>query len=462
MTAAWLVAILISAEASPPSDALVPYRMSMRVAATGATGIAGPWWDDLRTGLHHAARRVRGEAWQLTIDAVSIEALNKNPSNGEKADKVYAVRLDRPLGSAQLLATVREYDAILQAWGPPWQRSLATGETLPESLFALVDRAHRPVARVLGRQQGQVEISLRASALLPQSSGAQPAADGLPMTIVRLLGEPDALERSVVNFSYLVYRAPATSGSFTQRADTVSVFRDPTTRRSRKRMEIWAVGSPVSPSGRTELEFRTLTGDRPIAGYEVAVRPAGQTSIYSLGSTDHRGRATVRAEQVLSTLSKPAPLVDVLLLSGQTVVARFPLVPGAPEILLAKASIDPILPAVSGQILALQEEVVDISARRKLLELRLRRAAGENQLERTKAIADEINALPNRAVFEEKLASIRKSVDDQSKTAKQASLGSQVKRLFLQTERLLNQVPQEKVVIETVVTPAEEGTPAPP
>lgn len=456
----WALALAADAPAAArPLEASRPYvvHATLDLPDTGApSGLR----EDLERSLQRLSQQVLGRAW--TLDFPEAQANPEiSPPIKEPGEKWFWIQLRRSRRLPAWEIEAREYDALVGAWGPAATRSLRRdGDLDSEVLGAMLD-AFRPVARVVGRERGVGELDLVGSIRLSQSSGQSIVSAGTPFQIVRQhLEEENRME--IVPWSYLTLLPEDAGGSprITRRAEIVSVFRDPLTRRSRKKIELWGIACPPASPDHTVVTFLNRADDRPIVGYEVAVRLRGQPATFTLGATDDQGRANIGRLERGSTRAN-SRVLDVMLKSGQTVVARFPLVPGTPAELTAKASTDPLLAEVAGATLALQEEVVDLAARRKIMELRLEKAAQEEQLEAARHWVDEINAMPNRVVLAERLEEIRSWSEQRSKDLKQKSVGPDVQRLLAQTERLLEAVPKDKLAVEQVDTPAD-SPPSPP
>ena len=120
----------------------------------------------------------------------------------------------------------------------------------------------------------------------------------------------------------------------------------------------------VPTGGSTLLSLQSRTEPRrPLGGYDVYSYPPGQkTAVTRVGRTDRQGQLLIPPTDV--------PLRVLLVRSGNEVLARLPIVPGLEPQLTALIANDDQRLAAEGFITGLQEELVDVFARRKILMMR--------------------------------------------------------------------------------------------
>jgi hypothetical protein len=448
-------------DAAPVSEAARPYRVALFLAHDVAPALPASSMRDLAVDLSTAAARLLGECWRLEIRLSPNLAGLPDPAFAETKegppDKLLLVRLDARPGPDPPTAVVREFDALMGEWGPPCTAALRRDPELPMQVLRLCLRAFRPTAEIVGKEKGRARLSVRGAARIPQTSDVVLLGRREPLKILRIAADKPN-EPEVVPWSYLVLRAESDSARrFSVEADVVSLFRDPLTRRSRTPIRLAAIACRIGDETTTLVEFRTRPDDRPIVGYEVAARVLGQAGFASLGSTDYSGRIAVSAPTSSGRASRDARVVEVHLRSGDLVLARFPMVPGDRPLLVAQTSIDPLLPETAGRVVAFQESLVDLAAQRKLLELRYQRAAADSNLPRMKEIVERLNALPDREEARRRLAELEESAKARSLELGQRSLGLNLRRLFAQSQALVERsVPDGKYQIQA----AEDAPPA--
>ncbi len=453
----WMLSTIGTADAAPSTPtprlaAQIPYVVEGWIDIEPHPAISPQISQRWKADLATSARRLLGEAWNLELVDAPVSIRRQLPSTPKPTrdgtvDKIFVARLRwNDLASAIELVS-DEYDLSTRTWGGSSRRVISLDRRVGDAIVEAWLRSFRPLAEIVGRSRGKGEISLKGEALVSKASGIHFGRPGQVYTIYRQLADGSDVPTPVA-WSYLILKpVSADTPRLVESTEIASLFRDPLTKRSRQKIKLWALGIAEADHGETQLTFQTRPGNRPVAGYEVAIKPWGEPATYSIGTTNYRGEINIRFPDGVAP--GESAVCEVLLLSGSTVVARFPLVPGSPKFLLAQASIDPLLAEISGTMMAMQEEIVDQSARRKILELRLRKAASENLLDKTKEIAESINAIPRRANFQERLDKVKEQVTARSKELKQNRIGSNVNRLFMQTERLIQAVPQDEVIIET-------------
>ncbi len=116
----------------------------------------------------------------------------------------------------------------------------------------------------------------------------------------------------------------------------------------------------VPPGGSTVLVLRSRTEPKgPLGGYEVWSHPPGSKVPVLLGLTNRQGRLVVPPDAVM--------LRVLLVKSGDDLLAKLPVVPGLePQVTAELANHERRLEA-EGFLAGLQEELVDLVARRKIL-----------------------------------------------------------------------------------------------
>jgi hypothetical protein len=441
------------ATADSRSAALTPYRIEAWIDLQPHPALIALAGGTVKQQVQQSLQRIVGQAWQIEIkDApVSFRAGLPDPTtlpNKASLDKLFIAQATWNSAQGRIDWRTQEYDFASRDWSPPLMQLSDAERPIARGLAEAWLASFRPTAEIVGKSKAMGEISVRGSQRISRASGWQIVGPGTVFQIFRQKADLTDSPASVP-WSYLIFNQDNQdqSNRLIQKVEIASLFRDPLTRRSRTKIKLWAMAIPEHGPTETLVTFLSRQDERPIAGFEVAIRPWKQPATYSIGNTNYRGERLVRWPEGDSIPT--ARVGEVLLLSGSTIVATFPLVPGAPDRIIAQASIDPLLTEIAGQMLSIQEEIVDHSARRRILERQLRKAASDEQLEQTRAIAQKINDLPNRTFFKEKLDKLRSEANQRSKTLKQPRLGSGVNRLFLQTDRLVENIPQEQLIIET-------------
>ena len=107
--------------------------------------------------------------------------------------------------------------------------------------------------------------------------------------------------------------------------------------------------------------------DQPLVGYEVYSRPPeDEQSTELIGRTDWRGELWIERDA-----RQPIQLLFVR--NGQQLLGKLPLVPGDQPLLVAPLRDDELRLEAEGFLLGVQENLVDLVARREVLAVRIRR-----------------------------------------------------------------------------------------
>lgn len=466
-----------SAEKKPViQPALRPYKIRLYLSFVPAERFSENQRADIRERINALADRYLGDAWQLQIDPMPIGmSVQRPPSPTEmKAkragfDKLMLLQLGDNLSEwkgalADIPVVARELDYEFDSWGPAAKDVFAADRRLANRVFDLLHRQFRVRAEVnAADKEGKVPLTLVGLALQPRNSDYPLAVAGMPIKVYRdfISGKDKKVTRTEIPFTFLIYRQPE-EGGLLARCDVVTALKNPLTMRTRRRVQMPGIGAGATESTATDVRFVMGPEMVPVTGYEVAIRAQDSKATVNLGNTDHRGRIAVD-RSALGAFGGPTDAVrtvQVLLVAGQTVVASFPMVPGEKEFRQVSVRIDPMVAEVNGRVMALQDSVVDVVARRAVLQKRLDIHTKKNNLEMAKKVAAQINALPDRAAFEKRVADIRSWAESQAKAANR-KLGSPINMLLLQTEKnvIANNFEKEKVEVKEEITVIERRRP---
>jgi hypothetical protein len=371
---------------------------------------------------------------------------------GDDYDKTFRIQIqnetDRARFGRSVILEVQEFDSATEQWGPTARRSLRLDERLTWLVFETVYGQFRPTGIVSSREDDEmVLLQIRGFALQSGADALPVVPTGMPFRVYREFrtrGKPPL--RTEVPWTYLVYREPA-ADKLKARCDVASSLRHPLSARTRGASRLVAIASSVAEGAQTTVRYVTSDSEpRPIVGVEVYIRLFDRPATFPIGSTDRDGNIVVRTDNIPIAANRP-----VYLVLGSTTVSQwaFPLVPGDRERIEAAVHIEPWLIELDSRIRALQDEIVDTVARRNLLNVRLRQLAEQNAGDEAKKAASEINALPDRDSFAEKLAELTRFAEERRQAAKMPIIPAAANRLLLQTQSLIDEyLAQEKVVVE--------------
>lgn len=446
---------------SPSLWELTSYRVHVYIVPAEVPQISPQLRQDLQDILTDRIDSLVGASWDATVEPapqmLSLAAvgglgsvsIDKLPPETLKADKVMIVRLDWSYGG--YVVEARELDLHTRLWGTAIRTIVGQPARLSDAALDAMFAAFAPLARVEGVKDSQVSLRLRGGQIPPRDLG---------LTFVA----PHTIFRPVVRFNdrdgEILADKPPTPINWTYlRADTVDAgvvtcqiftgLRSPLTARRRGRTEqlALAVHPPDAP---TELVLSSRTdSSRRLFGYEVVgYDPSGKESAV-LGQTDRDGKLTV--------LPAPFGLRVLVIKSGGELLARLPLVPGVEPVALASVSDDDQRLAVEGYITGLQEEVVDLVARRGTLMARIRAHIAADRLKEAGELLVELRQLATRDDLDIVLSEQRKQY-----FSGDASIRRKIDKLFDDTRQVLmrNLDPKQIEEVKAEVDQAARAAPA--
>ena len=459
---------LMLSPAADPSSAppLVAraYRIRLWLRFADHPRLSPPLRDQVLREVPALVEQFMGAAWELeVVEPPESLLISETPNDdvlqaqGADLDKILWLEVGSSIKAIDaalptIPVAVREYDYQFQQWGTTYHERLAPDARLPLRLLQLLHRQFRPTLVVAGLEKdGSIGVAPRALWLQPVNTPMPLTRKGLPFRVFReFLKEGERFRLLEIPYTYLRYTAVAET-RLSASCELVTALRNPLTGRSALRSQIIGIASATREDASSVVQFTTGEDKQPVIGFDVGVQPLGQSAIISIGSTNRRGEITVRPVQLANqaTTESGPILVNVVLRTGRVYLAKFPLVPGDRDWLRVSVSVDPLLTEISGRILHLQEEVVDVVARSTLLNVRLEHYQGNSEIAKAQDVARQINELPDKSHFVKEFEEIKAIAEKRRRTGKRDKLGLAIERLFRQTDYLLSEkVNLRKVQIE--------------
>ncbi|QDV37028.1 hypothetical protein ElP_49610 [Tautonia plasticadhaerens] len=402
------VAISQEQGSSPPPDlAGRPYSIRAWVSVDPGARMGPATARDLVDDWLELARRFVGSSWQIELQDGEGPLRGRTPADlveeavaprVDGAEKGWFLRIE-PSGSGGGYTLVgREFDATTLQFGPLYRQPAPFPGDAPRSLFELSRRVFSPIAEI-ERTEGGVELLVQGASL----PGPDPVGRVVvPGTVFRpyyvFLGPKNSVrEIRSIPFTYL--HVEDVNGP-TARCEVVSGLRRPLPKQVAGRYRLVALG--ITPADvPTRFRFVAGEGDRqhPAAGYVLTARGIRDRVVTEVGTTDREGRVSLppRFSDDLVVLRLMAggvePLREFPVLPGETAEEREVPVEPRPEAV-----------ALEFRLKALQDEVVDLIARRGVLEARLDSRASGQAWDEVKRLLDEYLRLTPRREFEDRLA----------------------------------------------------------
>ena len=379
----------------------MPYQVQVYLAVAPEPSLGPRLQADLSATLAARIEAVIGPAWNVSVSAPPAalgEAMlhglaelpgDRVPLPAAEVDKVLLVAVTPAPGG--LTVAARDFDVRTRTLSPAVVRPVWQPGVLGDAVLDALVTAFAPLGQIDRWEKDVVFIRAKASAL--------PLGDRR----LAMFREGDVL-RPIVRYNDRegrFRRAAAAQWSFcvVEKVSPEEIkcrvhtgMRGEVVSRGRGRVEPLVL-RVVPLGGSTLLAIQSRTEPkRPLAGYDIYSYPPGQkTAVTRVGRTDRQGQLLIPPAD--------APLRVLLVRSGNEVLARLPMVPGLEPRLTAEISNDDQRLAAEGFITGLQEELVDVFARRKILMMRIRAAIEAKQFDRASELFDELRRLPTGEQF---------------------------------------------------------------
>jgi hypothetical protein len=415
---------------------------TLQVKAERYPGASEQLRQDLLTGRHLAALIPKSEAPKFREVARSIptrfpwqpEALMRDK------DKIVLVSIDR---QGELLSVrARELDAFVRRLGLLESMQVRSLQEIPQAVAFLQRRSFTPMARIEENDNKTAVLRVRAAGLaVSEDSPIHLRPGDVVAPYVRrddLNGNPTMLQS--LAFTYIAITEPIDSARYYGAIFAASRGALATAKNRRTRRVALKV-QPRFPATELKLGIRQ-TPSSAVPGAEIYLRTPGTDELKMVGRTDWRGiidlqeskpptitydqpassavpsiakaRSTVatgepipeevptqekpkqqREKPPTSTIPINVPLYLYYVKNGDTLLARLPIITGNRELEKADLPDDRRRLQAEGFLKGLQGEVLDVVARRKILESRIRRKLDEGNLDDASALIDELKKVKN-------------------------------------------------------------------
>lgn len=396
-----------SAASARPLWEMTPYRVQVYLALDDVPRLTPQLASDLQLFVANQIEQIIGVSWNAKVE-LAPAALARSmlrglpdlqtenlPTDSLALDKVILVCLRASAFGYRLQG--RELDCRTHGWGTTVEREVMHAALLPDATFDCARAAFAPLAEIEKVDSKQVALRLRAGGLPARDPQALPVTPGVLFRPVIRFNDRDGNLRTDrppqrIPWTYLLARevngAEAT-------CDLLSGLNSPLSARRRGRTEqlALAVRPPQLPT-RLIVHSR-VDKKRKLFGYEVYAYGPDTPETILLGRTDMHGAIIV----------PPAdnPLRILVIKSGGEFLARLPILPGVESEALAAVVNDDDRLAVEGYINGLQEEVVDLVARRTTLIAMIRARIDAGEPEEAQKLLEELRKLRDSKEFEVEL-----------------------------------------------------------
>ncbi|WP_152050516.1 hypothetical protein [Tautonia marina] len=351
--------------------------------------------------------RFVGAPWQIEIQPDEGPLRGRSPQQLEPAlvapgvkgaEKGWFLRVESAPTGGGFTLLGREYDATARQLGPLYRQPAPYPKDAARALFELSRRVFSPVAEIVRSDPG-AELRVQGAALPTPDRLGRLVEPGLVFRPYWIFLGPESTIREIRSIPFTYLHVDEIEGSIA-RCEIVSGLRQPLPKQVAGRYRLVALG--LNPAD-VPTRFRFVSGEGeqqlPAAGYVLTARGLRDRVASEVGTTDREGRITLppRFSDKLVMLR--------LLAAGIEPLREFPVLPGeSPE--EREVPVEPRPEAVSLEfrLKALQDEIVDLIARRGVLEARLDARASGQAWDEVKQLLEEYDQFPARSEFEERLA----------------------------------------------------------
>jgi hypothetical protein len=416
---------------------LRPYTVSIEVTMSPSPALTHTVGAQFLAGLKARLEDDLGAMWNLTlvqappVAAMPVSRLSELTHETAKAqwfdhpaEKVISLAVENPRG--EWFFAAREWDRASETLGPMSRNSAIDDRLSVAAGAGVVKEAFRSLVQVDAANGREINVRLRGGELTPPDVIATPLAPGnFLKPFVRAMNRKGELQKvQQVPWTLLrvedVERARANVLAF-------SVFPAPVAA-TKKRMESLAIEvRPTYPETTLQVIPRTNKGN-PIAAARVEIvdrlaAPNDPEVERTLLRTDREGKVTVPAD--------PTPKVRYAIVhSGTGILARVPFCPGMDPFLTVDVNDDAPRLSAEGEVSLLEADLVELVARRKVLQLRADNAAKAGKVDDLKSLIAELKALPTQPQYQQRIDLSRTTAVEGAREKKDQVAEARIRKMY--------------------------------
>lgn len=421
-----------------PSIASRPYAIRAEVAFAPGVRLDARGQQQLLDDWKALMSRFVGAPWQVRVETTPdalllgrpVAAWGEGLPANSPPDKVWGLVIAAEGDGYSLRG--REYDTATRRLGPHHLRTADDPSDAPRALLELALAVFAPLAEISDSVADKATLIVQGGLIEPASPLGRFAAPGTLFRPIRIFYNPQGnsvFKIDDVPWSYLAVES--VDGQVAQ-ARVVSALAAPLTTRTARRNKRMALG--VKPgTAPSPLRLVSHADQTPLAGYRLLAIPIGAGSPSPIGLTDRRGRLSIDPDKI-------SGLFRVQVLAGDVEpLTEFPLVPGETDAERTLA-VDPkpLTMEAHAELGALNDQVVDIVARRsRIFALLKARSQGERWAEMEQLIKD-FRALTAKPAFQAKLDALRKKVTERQEQERRLILTKTLDLRMAEVQSLLD------------------------
>lgn len=345
-------------------------------------------------------------------------------------DKVLHVNVKESYESFRVFA--QDYDVRARYLCPPVRREGRQRAHVVDVAIDALLQGFSPVAEFQQIPEDSEHVLIKERRVPPATGAAHALRLSEGDVLIPVLrreapaGQAPLVETQVVPWTVLVVEELEDAE---RRCRVVGSSRHPLGVRRRGRIEQLAVAVRPTPAPVTLHLVTQVEPRRPLPGCGVFIRNVGDAKsepTTRVGVTDQAGRIEIPPGE--------GPLQVAWIKSGGLLLGKLPLVFGLHDSIDVPLAEDPARIQAEADLTAVRTELVDLVARRNILLARSRAALKGGDLALARRLADQLDKLPTRAQFNQRIDSVVRTTRSQDRLTQ-----SRIERLVEETRSVLGQ-----------------------
>jgi len=413
------VRVLLALEPTPQLPAQAVDTLALAISNRSQAVFGAIWHFETAVAASELKNRLLDEHGELTAEEVAAAA----PAADLGADKLFLVALKHRDQAYRL--SVHEFDCRARQLGPAVERTAGGMDSLPLAIWDALTDCFTPLARIELVEESRVIARLRAGGLAtgPESPALVEAGSALRPIVRRNDRGGQPAKGGIQAPAWTTLTVNGRENSLLE-CTLQSGYRNPIPARGGVRIDRLALAvRPRYEATRLVLRSRTNAA-KPLIGYQIHTRSAGEEETQPLGLTDADGAFD---------LPWTGGAVQMLYVrNGQQLLARLPIVAGQAETVTASIVDDDNRLAAEGYIKALASRALDLVARREILAARIRGRLKEGKTADAQKLLDEFRKLQTRADLARDLDQFKPRVATPDSLTQQ-----RIDKLFADAQKLL-------------------------
>ena len=432
-----------------------PYKVKVWLAVQNAPEVQSVGTDRIAAAVARHSEGIFGAAWNLTVSESppslapalardvawpTFDTIAAADETIEESDKLYLVGASLDRGAIQV--QVRELDLRSRQWRAVASKRIRQSSRLDEAIAESVIDSFTPIGLIGRSKDDRVVVTMKAGLLTGNAiiNRILPPAGTILTGVTRRsdrLGK--VVENGIIPIPWTLLRVESQDQkSGTIECSIVSGMKSPLRARSSRQVErIGMVVESGNPSSVLRLHKR---GDEAesLAGYDVYYRLPDEKNTTFIGRTDWQGQIEIPKDE--------HDIKIMYVKNGGRILARLPIVPGYQTQVSAPLADDSRRLEAEGFLKGIQEQMVEITARRRVLALRIRKAIEDRRFEKAEELLDEMRGLQTRDDLNRKMRERQQSFSSDDRSAQ-----DRIDKMFRKTRDVLLKTENAEKEIEPPV-----------